>query len=472
MRAKAGESEVASAAGPGLADAFDFACVDLALCDPSYTIHARSCLISRRRPVSAGANFTQNAPLVQCRFRGPVMMTFSSLLRPRLMTTWISRQGLARWGVGAVLGVLLGTASAGKPYSYFVTGDADAQVAALKPSSTSSLVLMGGGPDVDEAFRWMIARAGIKPGTGGRFVVLRATGTEAYDPYIYYSDAALTTSTSVAEQWVGGASLGLSSVETLVIPSVAAANDAFVNSVVSKANAVFIAGGDQSDYINFWKGTKLDQTLQGLMAANVPVGGTSAGLAVLGQVDFAALRGSVTTTQALADPFNKYMTLDPSPLSPTGGFLAPPALASTILDAHLDSRDRMGRLITFVARLVAVNSNTGCPGGILASGTSSTAARGIGVDVETALLVQGNKGPHGFTARRVTNPSTMTESAVYFVRPLISPTVCASGAPLTLTNIEIKKLADSETIFNLSDWTGLPSYFVDAISGALTSSPY
>ncbi|SEB06240.1 Peptidase family S51 [Variovorax sp. YR216] len=381
-------------------------------------------------------------------------------------------RGLTRWGIGSVLSMALGIASAGKPYSYFVTGDADAQVATLQSSSTPSVVLMGGGPDVDEAFRWMIARAGIKPGTGGRFVVIRATGTDAYDPYIYYSDAALTTATTVADQWVGGASLGLSSVETLVIPSVAAANDAFVNSVVGRANAVFIAGGDQSDYINFWKGTRLDQTLQGLLANNVPIGGTSAGMAVLGQFDFAALRGSVTSTQALADPFNKYMTLDPSPLSLTGGFLTPPALASTIVDAHLDSRDRMGRLIAFVSRLVAVNSNSGCPGGILASGSGFAAARGIGVDVETALLVQGNKGSHAFTARRVTNPSTTSESAVYFVRPLNSPTVCAPGTPLTATNVEIKKLADSQTIFNLSDWTGLPSYFVDAISGALTSSPY
>ncbi|MFD2270831.1 cyanophycinase [Undibacterium arcticum] len=188
---------------------------------------------------------------------------------------------------------------------------------------------MGGGPDVDEAFRWMITRAGIKSGTGGRFVVIRATGTDAYDPYIYYSDAALTTSATIADQWVGGASLGLTSVETLVIPSVIAANDAFVNSVVSKAHAVFIAGGDQSDYINYWKGTRLDQTLQALMRNNVPIGGTSAGLAVLGQFDYAALKGTVTSTQALSNPYNKYMTLDPSPLSLTGGFFS-----SAILGEH------------------------------------------------------------------------------------------------------------------------------------------
>lgn len=396
-----------------------------------------------------------------------------------LMKDWRSGRTLASWGLGLVLSAALGIASAGgKPYSYFVTGDAQAPTANLTPPATASIVLMGGGPDVDEAFRWMITRAGIKAGTGGRFVVIRTRGTGAYDPYIYFSDEAQSTATTWADDWVGGAFLGLTSVETLVIPSIAAANDEFVNSVVGKAHAVFIAGGDQSDYINYWKGTKLDQTLQGLMANNVPIGGTSAGLAVLGQFDFAALRGGVTSTQALSDPFNKYMTLDPSPLSLTGGFLAPPSLANTVLDAHLDTRDRMGRLIAFVARLVAPNSGLGCPGGILASGTSNSgAARGIGVDVETALLVQGNKGARGVTARRVTNrvkdddPSP-TQRAVYFVRPLISPTVCALGQPLTMMNVEIKKLADSDTVFNLSDWSGLPGYYVDAYSGELTSSPY
>ena len=33
---------------------------------------------------------------------------------------------------------------------------------------------------MDAAFAWMIARAG-----GGDFLVLRTTGTDAYDPYIY-----------------------------------------------------------------------------------------------------------------------------------------------------------------------------------------------------------------------------------------------------------------------------------------------
>lgn len=386
-------------------------------------------------------------------------------------------QGLwLRHALNCVLGVLLlatvGFADAGKPYGYFVTGNAQANVTLVTSPRAASFVLMGGGPDVDEAFRWMITRAGITPTTGGRFVVIRATGTEAYNPYIYYSDANSSASGAIADQWVGGASLGLTSVETLVIPNIAAANDDFVNAVVGKANAVFIAGGDQSDYIKYWKGTKLDQTLRGLMTKNIPMGGTSAGLAVLGQFDFSALRGTVTSSEALANPYNKYMTLDPNPLSLTGGFLAPPALANTVLDSHLDSRDRMGRLIAFVARTVAPVKTAGCPGGILAVGASQPAtARGIGVSVETALLVQG-EGNGKFTAQRATNPSTTSESAVYFVRPLNPPTVCSSGQALTMTTVEIKKLAESSTVFDLTNWSGLDGHSVDVISGALTSTPY
>lgn len=39
---------------------------------------------------------------------------------------------------------------------------------------------MGGGTDVDAAFKWMIERSG-----GGNFVVIRTAGTDAYNPYIY-----------------------------------------------------------------------------------------------------------------------------------------------------------------------------------------------------------------------------------------------------------------------------------------------
>ncbi len=394
----------------------------------------------------------------------PLRAAWRTLAALLLATAFVATPGLA-----------VAKGGSKPPYEYYATGNPQATVNLPSSYATTSLVLMGGGPDVDEAFRWMITRAGIQPGTGGRFVVIRATGTDAYDPYLYYSDASLSTSSTIADQWVGGASLGLTSAETLVIPSIAAANDPTVNAIVARASAVFIAGGDQSDYINYWKGTALDQTLRGLLARNVPIGGTSAGLAVLGQFDYAALTGSVTSAQALANPYHRYITLDPNPLALTGGFLAPPALNSMILDSHLDARDRMGRLVTFVARLVARNGSVGCAGGVLpAAGSGAATARGIGIGVETALLVQGNQSTGGVSARRVTNVSTTTESAVYFVRPAVAPSTCASGKPLAMYGVEIRKLADSSTVFDLGNWSGLPVYkTVDAVAGQLSpANPY
>jgi cyanophycinase-like exopeptidase len=358
-------------------------------------------------------------------------------------------------------------------YSYYVTGDANAAVTAPSALPTPSFVLMGGGPDVDPAFRWLIQRAGIKPGTGGRFVVIRATGTEAYNPYIFYSDENLSTSSTIADLWVGGASLGLTSVETLVIPSVKAANSEAVNAIVAKANVVFIAGGDQSHYIRFWKGTALEQTLNTLMGKNVPVGGTSAGLAVLGQFDYSALYKSATSESAMLDPYYKDITFDPAPLSLQGGFIAPPALASMIFDSHLDERDRMGRFITFISRIVAPTATPGgtfgCAGGVLpASSSGSMTARGIGIGVETALLVQGNGSGKPVTAKRITNVSTTTESAVYFVRPSVPPSVCKPRTPLSAPTVEVRKLADSNGVFNITEWTGVPVYkYLDVTSGSL-----
>ncbi len=62
-----------------------------------------------------------------------------------------------------------------KQYSYFRVGNAS-DVATM---TTSGTVLMGGGTDVDAAFQWMCQRSG-----NGDFLVIRATGTDAYNPYI------------------------------------------------------------------------------------------------------------------------------------------------------------------------------------------------------------------------------------------------------------------------------------------------
>jgi cyanophycinase len=329
-------------------------------------------------------------------------------------------------------------ATAAKSYTYSYLGNPDNPSVSATPAScakgscTPSIALVGGGYDVGEAFRWMIARAGISKSTGGRFVIIRATGTDAYNPYIYSRLGQVDPTSPRGYEMVGGADLGLTSVETLVIPNRAAAEDPFVLKVVGRASAIFIAGGDQADYYNYWQSTPLSQLIQKAVAAGIPVGGTSAGTAMLGQYAFAALNGAVESPAALSDPFNRYVTIDPlntasKKFVQTGSFLNIASLGNTITDTHFNTRDRLGRLFSFVARI-----GKDCTGGVVNTGDVA----GIGIDEETALLVSGAPGSakaemavNPYNAENTTAQYTAQNSA-YFVKYTGAPVQCVAGKPL------------------------------------------
>jgi cyanophycinase len=304
-------------------------------------------------------------------------------------------------------------AHAAKSYSYFRVGNASDIAAA----TTAGTVLMGGGTDVDAAFQWMCQRSG-----NGDFLVVRATGTDAYDPYI---QQLCPNENSVA---------------TLIIPNRTAASDPFVVSTIQNAEALWIAGGDQSNYINFWKGTPVETALAGLIARNVPIGGTSAGMNVLTQFIYSALASQgVTSSQALADPFNRYITLDRD-------FVSIAALIGTIGDPHFVTRDRMGRDLAFLCR-------------IFLNGWSAT-PRAISIDEQTALLIDA-----------AGNGTVVGTSTVYFLEAPGAPQSCQAKTPLTYENIAVYRISAGGT-FDLPRWSGHggSSYFVSAEAGLLSST--
>ncbi len=193
----------------------------------------------------------------------------------------------------------------------------------IQTSTKAGIVIMGGGSDVDAAFRWMIARSG-----GGDVVVIRATGTDAYNPYI---------------DRLGN----VNSVETLKIDSRKLADNDDVAQIIRNAEMLFIAGGDQSDYTGYWKGTKVMSAINYLInEKKVPVGGTSAGAAILGNYYYTGERGSVTSTQALANPYHQNITLG------RDDFLRVPYLQNVVTDQHFSQRDRQGRTAVFLARIM------------------------------------------------------------------------------------------------------------------------
>ena len=309
--------------------------------------------------------------------------------------------------------LLVTPAFCAKQYSYFRIGNPND----ISTTTTPGTVLMGGGTDVDAAFQWMCQRSG-----GGDFLVIRATGTDAYNPYIQ--------SLCPAEN----------SVATLIIPNRTAASDPFVINAIQKAEALWIAGGDQSNYINFWKGTPVETELNNLVARGAPIGGTSAGMNVLSQFVYSALASQgVTSSQALADPFSRYITLDRD-------FVAIDALQGLIDDPHFVTRDRMGRDLAFLCR-------------IYLNGWSAT-PRDIAIDEQTALLIDASG-----------HATVVGISTVYFMQAPGAPELCQAKTPLTYQNIAVYRINASGT-FNLAKWTGTggDSYTVSANAGVLSST--
>jgi cyanophycinase len=290
-----------------------------------------------------------------------------------------------------------GRAARQSDYQYYLAGNGGD----VKTETSGGSALMGGGTDVDEAFQWMIKKSG-----GGDFVVLRASGTAAYNPYI---------------KKLGN----VDSVETLIVKSRKAAYNPFVIDKIRNAEALFIAGGDQANYINFWKGTPLARAIQSLVAKKVPIGGTSAGLAVLGEFLFPAFFDTITSKEALENPFSQRLVLDKQ-------FLKLPNLQGLITDSHFVERDRMGRLITFLARLT--------------NDRWAKEAKGIAIDRETAVLVE-----VGGSA------SVAGKNAAYFLHARNKPEVCARNQPLTYRNISVYKISGAAT-FNLKNWRGTSGY--------------
>ncbi|GAA0726058.1 hypothetical protein GCM10009430_32620 [Aquimarina litoralis] len=225
------------------------------------------------------------------------------------------------------------------PASIGIVGDPDDVIS----ETSGGTLLMGGGPDVDEAISWMINKSG-----GGDIVVLRANGTDAYNQYIF--------------------NLGkVNSVETLLINSKTMANNELVESTIRNAEAVFIAGGDQNNYVSYWKDTKVEDALNYLRnEKKVVIGGTSAGCVIQGGIYFDAEKGTITSQTALKNPYDSYLTLQKH------NFIKNPFLNNVITDTHYNDPDRRGRHITFLARIYQDWDIYG---------------KGIGIDEETAVCI-------------------------------------------------------------------------------------
>ena len=309
----------------------------------------------------------------------------------------MSSKFLQTFSVPLILCLFCG-ASQGASYKYIRVGQKDD--AQTKP--VFGIAMMGGGDDLDEAFRWLCGKA-----NGGDFLILRAHGDDDYNSYV-------------------NGLCKVNSVATLIIPDRDAALDPVVAETIRHAETVFIAGGDQANYIHFWRGTPVQDAINQHIASGKPIGGTSAGLAVQGEFAYGALNDPDDTElhskEALSDPYHNQVTV-------VRDFLKLPHLENTITDSHFAKRDRMGRTLVFLAR-------------IMQDGWSKE-PREVAIDEKSAVLVE----PDGKAA------VVGSGRGAYFLRPTQAPDACKKNVSLSFRSVSAYRVP-SGGHFDLSSWTG------------------
>jgi cyanophycinase len=119
------------------------------------------------------------------------------------------------------------------------------------------------------------------------------------------------------------------------------ANDPTTYAAIVAADIVWIRGGNQAIYVIDWNNTLTEQAIVQVYQNGGVVGGTSAGCAVLSDVIYDSITGSVLAREALRDPYHPFISFTDDFLDLTSG---------TFFDTHFTERGRIGRLAVFLAR--------------------------------------------------------------------------------------------------------------------------
>ena len=294
--------------------------------------------------------------------------------------------------------------------SYFTGNETD-----VVTSPMGGICLMGGSTENDEAMKWFLNRA-----DGGDVLVIRASGSDGYNDYLF-SELGVT----------------VNSVETIVFLGAPASNEEEIHESIMNAEAIWIAGGDQWDYVSYWRDSPVQDLINSAITErNIVIGGTSAGMAILGSHYFSAENGTVTSEEALLNPYRTDVTVSSEP------FIENEHLQNVITDTHYDDPDRKGRHLTFLARIIQDE-------GIYAKGIACEERTAVCIDEDGMANVYGND-PINDIAYFIQANCALDEGA---------PENCTANEPLTwnhegeaLKVYKIQAQPDGNNSFNLNDW--------------------
>lgn len=328
---------------------------------------------------------------------------------------------------GAIIALALAGGADAKTTRYLSGNPADVAPTLQGPA----LNLGGGSTDVDAALQAMIDLARGCTGCASTVdvVILRAGGADGYNDYILAMN-------------------GVDSVETLVMTQRSDAMAADIEATIRAAEVVFFAGGDQCNYVTNFKGTPVEAAVESVFARGGAVGGTSAGMAIQGEFVYDACKKSAQSDDILANPYHSSATF-------SYGFFNWPHMADTLTDQHFVARDRMGRLLGFLARQLQDGQAT------QALGVAADEQTSIVVDRSGKATVYGNGGGTG---------------TAYFVLADHVPgngEVVQPRAALTYLGyrIWIRRAGESFELGNRRS-NGSPDKAVSVIGGVIQGDPY
>ncbi|MES2800657.1 MAG: T9SS type A sorting domain-containing protein [Bacteroidota bacterium] len=300
----------------------------------------------------------------------------------------------------------------GQGYTSYFTGNSSD----LITIPNGGICLMGGASEDDNAMKWFLEKA-----NGGDVLVLRASGSDGYNDYLY-SDLGIT----------------VNSVETIVCNNATASDNPYVLQKIEQAEAIWFAGGDQWDYISYWRNTPVDSAVNAAISErNIVIGGTSAGMAIQGKFYFSAQIGTVSSATALSNPYNSFVTVDST------SFIKNDLLGDVITDTHFDSPDRKGRLVTFLARIYTDY-------GIFGKAIACDEYTAVCIETDGTAKVFGDHPSSDDNAYFIQSNCELTNQA---------PENCSQSNPLTwnlneeaLKVYQIKGNSTGSNSFNLNTW--------------------
>jgi len=164
----------------------------------------------------------------------------------------------------------------------------------------------------------------------------------------------------------------------------------------------------------------------------------------MGNYIYPAYAGSAQSVEALQNPYNPEVEL-------ASFFLKIPYMGTIFTDTHFCTRDRMGRLLTFLSR--ELQEQFALPGAI----------HGVGIDEQTALLLDITTG----AVRAVGS------SYAFVCTPPGMPKTCLPGQPLTATDINCMRLnGTAGDTFSFKTFSGSGVTYINSVANGEFTEPY